>query len=185
MDILQRRQLIVAILILLITGSWIVISSQTVKEDRTVPMEAPRQGSMAPGFSLKTLDGEVIQLEDFRGKPVILNFWASWCPPCRVEMPALQAVSDTYIDQGLVVLGVNVTNLDNPAEASRFLDEAGVTFANVLDPDGSVSRLYQARALPTTFFIGPDGVIKKVVIGGPLERPLLEAEALNLIDGGN
>jgi thiol-disulfide isomerase/thioredoxin len=105
-------------------------------------------------------------LTDYAGRPVILNFWASWCVPCRIEMPALQRVYEEHRDSGLVVLGLNQTYMDNPVAARDFVDELALTFPNVRDDTGNISEaLYQVIGLPTSVFITADGEITQRQIG--------------------
>jgi len=142
---------------------------------------AAAAGFQAPDFQLaSTLPGN-IRLSDFRGKPVILNLWASWCPPCKSEMPALQRVYDQYQSQGLVVLAVNMTSQDSLQDATQFIEEKHLTFPVLWDESGLVADLYQMRALPTTYFIRPDGKIDQVVIGGPLPEGFLFSKAIELL----
>ncbi len=118
----------------------------------------PIVGGLPPGFSLFNLGGEEVSLSDFHGQPVVINFWATWCAPCRVEMPALQSRFEKFKDQGLVVLAVD---FDEPADiVADFRDEFGLTFEILLDPGAEVQKLYRNRTYPTTFFIDPDGVIQ-------------------------
>jgi len=121
------------------------------------PVAAPIVDALAPDFELETVDGEVIRLSDLRGKVVALNFWATWCTPCRLEMPDLQARADAYGDR-LTVLGVNFD--ETAAEVDAFRQEVGVRFPLLLDPGGEVQRLYRVRGYPTTFFVDPEGVIR-------------------------
>lgn len=120
-------------------------------------VETPGAGE-APGFRLPEVgdpDRE-ITLSEFRGRPVVLNFWASWCAPCRKEMPALQAVHEAVGDD-VVFLGVN--NSDARGPALDLLEETGVTYQSGFDPDGDVFRDYDSVGMPTTVFISPDGRI--------------------------
>lgn len=130
-----------------------------------------RPGVAAPDFTLATPAGETVTLSQFRGRPVVLNFWATWCPPCRNEMPALQSVWEQYRDQGLVVLGVNLD--ESAATIQAFTARVGVDFPTVIDRDLRVTERYQIIPLPTTFFIDADGVIRDRKEG---EISLAEAE---------
>ncbi len=124
---------------------------------------SPLVGSLAPDFSLPTLEGDSeIRLSDLRGLPVVLNFWASWCGPCRLEMPDIQERARRWEGQ-LVVLGVNY---DEPrSDAQAFVDETGVTFPIVMDRGKRISREYQVQGLPTTVILDADGVVRVRHVG--------------------
>lgn len=124
---------------------------------------APAIGHPAPDFTLSTPDGQTRTLSDLRGKPVILNFWASWCGPCRAEMPELQRVHERLAEAGVVVLGVN--QAESQEVIARYQAELGVDFPTVMDNRLGVSRQYLANSLPTTFFIDREGVIRNIFIG--------------------
>jgi peroxiredoxin len=147
------------------------------------PGPAPREGFAAPDFQLPLLGGGEVALADLRGKVVIVNLWASWCPPCRAEMPALQEVYEAYRDRGLEVLAVNTTYQDSEGAAARFVQEYRLRFPVPLDQTGDVSRSYMLRALPTTFFIDRDGVIRSVVIGGPMSKTTIQTTVEALLGG--
>ncbi|HEX9617450.1 MAG TPA: TlpA disulfide reductase family protein [Anaerolineales bacterium] len=136
---------------------------------------------MAPDFTLDLLEGGQVTLSDLRGQVVMVNLWASWCPPCRAEMPAIEKVYRSYKDLGLVVLGVNTTFQDSESGASAFVNQYGLTFPIPLDRDGSVSSRYALRALPTTFFIDREGVIRSVVVGGPMSEALIQSKVEDLL----
>jgi len=144
-------------------------------------MASPRAGFPAPDFALQTVAGDTVRLSDLRGQVVILNLWASWCGPCRAEMPDLEAVFTRHQSRGLVVLGVNSTFQDDPASAAAFALDRGVTFPILYDLDGAVSRRYLLRALPTTFFVDRQGVIRSVIIGGPMSPATLTAQVETLL----
>lgn len=137
--------------------------------DHSVPPPGPRVGAQAPDFELETLSGERMSLQDLRGTPVLLNFWATWCGPCRIEMPALQDRHDRYQPNFMVV----AINFDEPIEAvSDYAAELGLTFPVLLDPGGEVQRLYQIRGYPTSFLIDADGMIRVQHIGQVTESQL-------------
>jgi len=146
-----------------------------------VPPASPRQGFAAPDFTLDLLGGGEVTLSDLRGKPVVVNLWASWCLPCRAEMPAIERVYRDYQDLGLVVLGVNTTNQDSEADAAAFVRQYGLTFPIPLDRDGSVSVRYALRGLPTTFFIDREGIIRSVVVGGPMSEAVIRSKVEDLL----
>ncbi len=123
-------------------------------------------GKPAPDFTLKTVEGKEISLSDLKGKAVLINLWASWCPPCRYEMPGIQAAYEKYKSKGLVVLGIDFTVQDNLQDVKAFIQELHLTFPILLDETGDVSAgLYGMRGLPTSFFIDTDGVIQRIQIG--------------------
>lgn len=129
------------------------------------------EGKLAPNFEVSNFDGERVQLVDFRGRPVFLNFWASWCGPCRAEMPAIQSVLGEFGDQGLVVLAVNNGERFGPARG--FVDELGLDFTEFgLDPGQDVIREYRVLAMPTSVFIDADGVITRVHAGQATEQQM-------------
>lgn len=145
------------------------------------PPPSPRQGFSAPDFTLDALNGESVTLSDLRGKVVLVNLWASWCPPCRAEMPALENVYRAFKDQGLEVLAVNTTYQDGEREAAAFVQDYGLSFPIPLDRTGAVSRRYQLNALPSTYFIDRQGVIRSVIIGGPMNLAAIQSKVEELL----
>jgi len=142
---------------------------------------APRQGFFAPGFTLNTLDGKEVDLSNLKGKVVLINFWASWCSPCKAEMPAIQATYQVYRDQGLVVLGINVTDQGEANAARQFAQTEGLTFPLLADVRGDIFQLYQVQALPTSFFVDRQGKIATVVVGGPMAEALIRSRVEALL----
>lgn len=126
----------------------------------------------APDFSLELFsNGETLTLLELRGKGVVLNFWASWCYPCRTEMPALQAAWETYREDGIVFVGVNLW--DHQPDALEFLAEYSVTYPNGFDMLGNIDDDYFLLGIPTTWFIYPDGTVARKVMG-PLDLESLD-----------
>ena len=160
---------------------WIWISRTTPENQERLVIQAPHQGFAAPSFELKNSEGKIVTLSSLRGQVVVVNFWASWCPPCRAEMPALESVSEDYVKQGVVILGINATNQDSSQSAQAFMAEMGLNFPILFDTDGAVSKLYQVSALPSTFFIGRDGIIQEVIIGGPISSSHLRISIEQLL----
>ena len=111
----------------------------------------------AASFTLTTLEGDTISLEDCRGKVVLLNFWASWCPSCRSEMASLESYEQAHREEGLVVLGINYE--EDPATVRSFIADAAVTFPMLLDEDGEVAAAYGVVGLPTSYFVDCEGRI--------------------------
>lgn len=130
-------------------------------------------GKQAPSFSLTLFDGRAIKLEDFRGKAVFVNFWASWCPPCRAEAKTLEAAWKSYKDRGVVFLGVNIQ--DKEEDARAFLQEFGVTYMNGPDPSGKIAVDYGIWGIPETFFVDRQGRITYKHVGG-LDLPIITAK---------
>ena len=166
--------------LLLIIG-WLV-STDMFASTTTDATVGPRAGLNAPAFTLDTLSGESTALADHAGKVVIINMWATWCGPCRAEMPALQAFYDEHRDQGLEILAVNNTVNDGEASVQDFVDEFDLTFPILLDHDGDVTRQYQVRSLPATFVIDRSGVVRSVIFGGPIDKATLETEVGVLLE---
>jgi len=131
------------------------------------------------GLEFETPAGSTVAMKSLAGKPLVLNFWATWCPPCRAEMPALQAVAQAYREQGVRVLGVN--QAEEPNQVVGFMQTLGLDFPVLLDRDAAVSQLYRVRSLPTTFFIDREGVIREIVIGGPMSQALLASKMESLL----
>jgi peroxiredoxin len=145
-------------------------------EGRSVPADRvlPYPDHVAPNFRLASLSGETMELGAFDGRPVFVNFWATWCFTCVTEMPAIQRVFEAYGDE-IVVLGVNVG--ERPADARTFAENNEITYDLLLDSDQSVTRAYLVQAMPASFVIRPDGVVDTAWYG-----PITEAEIWGLID---
>ena len=127
-------------------------------------------GKEAPFFVAPMVGGQLISLEDYKDRPVVLNFWASWCPPCRDETPGMERVWRKYKDEGVIILGINVQ--DGEKEAQRYISEFGVTFFNALDLDGDITVDYGVTGLPVTFFINEEGFVIGRWVGSISERKL-------------
>jgi peroxiredoxin len=160
---------------------WIIFTTIYAQQSDTTFNQIPQKGFSAPDFLLQDLSGQEINLQDYRGQAIILNFWATWCPPCKAEMPDLEQVNLQYQNKGLVVIGINRTDQENYLEVPEFIVTNKITFPILLDPTGEIAKKFNVSALPTTFFIFPDGIIHKVIIGGPLPQALLLAEAQQLL----
>jgi peroxiredoxin len=123
----------------------------------------PKVGEQAPDFVAISPEGEVVHLSDFRGQPVWLNFWGSWCPPCRAEMPDIQTAYEELQPQGIRLLAISLG--DKPSEALNFAKLNGVTFDILLDPDRTLtSPTYPIYNFPTHIFIDKDGIVRKIVL---------------------
>lgn len=180
MQPIQRRALFASILVAGL--AWLLISADRTGTSTAGQIPAPQVGFLAPDFTLSTAEGETITLSELRGKAVLVNLWATWCPPCRAEMPAIQKLYQQYRDQGFVVLAVNATNQDDLSKIPAFTREYGLTFPILLDTAGSVSRQYQLRSLPSSYFIDRQGIIQEVVIGGPMAETLLRTRIQKILE---
>jgi thiol-disulfide isomerase/thioredoxin len=170
----------VAIVVVVVLGGvWILFSRTITTEaitgtDGLILEPAPVAGHPAPNFELKSLEGQVINLSDFKGRPVLVNFWATWCGPCRAEMPDFQQVAVDNADK-IVVIGINNTVNDTPELVGDFVDELGVTFTIILDEDGKTAQTYRVLGLPTTIFIDRNGIINEVFTG-PINKAYIESK---------
>lgn len=123
----------------------------------------PRVGAVAPDFMLPTLDGGTVTLSQLRGKPVFLNFWATWCPACREEMPHIQKLFLEQDTHGFVVLTVDLA--ESPATVKSFMEKEGYTLPVALDTAGRIGNLYNVPPLPTTYILDSQGVVRQVRVG--------------------
>jgi peroxiredoxin len=137
-------------------------------------------GKPAPDFTAESLDGGTLTLSDLQGSPVAINFWATWCVPCTVEMPALESAAQRYADQGLVVLPVNAG--ESPDKVQDFMDTNGLTLSALLDPDGDILNLYAIRYFPTTIWVDVDGIVRAEHFG-PLTSDQIDQYITDLAGG--
>lgn len=126
----------------------------------SVPAAAVTIQDTAPDFTLKSLEGSNLRLEEYRGQVVLINFWASWCGPCRQEMPLLDRLHQRYVDTGFAVLGINVEGEVAPAQ--ELIDKVPVTFPVLIDEGQLVSELYRLEAMPSTVVVDRDGVVRYI-----------------------
>jgi len=179
MTISKRR--ITYSIILILGLAWIFVSTDRTGASTSGKIPAPQQGFLAPDFELQTTEGETINLSDLHGQAVLVNLWATWCPPCRAEMPSIEKVYNEYKDQGFIVLAINMTYQDTFANIAPFIDEYGLTFPILLDETSEVGTAYQLRSLPSSFFIDREGIISEVVIGGPMAEALLRTRVEQIL----
>jgi thiol-disulfide isomerase/thioredoxin len=134
-------------------------------------------------FSLSLLEGETKSLGSYKGKVVFLNFWATWCGPCRVEMPSIESLYNKYSDKGLEILAVNCS--EDQATVRSFMKNEGFTFPALLDLDGRVSLNYGVQSIPTTFLIDRDGMIVLRLVGSiDWDTPKIHAALESLLSNG-
>lgn len=160
-------------------GWWIFLSREPVGATSFTMTEAPFVGHLAPDFTLTSLDGETVTLSDYIGRPVVLNYWATWCPPCRIEMPHLQQASEQYGGR-VTFLGIN--QAEGEQLIRDFRDEYDLTYPLLLDPNLTAHNLYSAINLPTTVFIDADGVVREVIVGA-VNTAVLQDRLERLLEG--
>jgi len=173
------------------SGGALVFGAMFLVLTLTLGKETLRRGEPVPDFGLQTLDGEPVRLSSLAGRVVVLNFWATWCPPCRREMPLLDQKQRKYADRGVVIVGVG---LSEPVEIVRsFIDSIGVDYpiwvdGPMADPNSELTRDLFARfggvGLPTTYFIGRDGVLRAIQVG-ELNRAILQNRIEELLSSGS
>lgn len=158
-----RRQWAVVGAVVLVLAAGLVAVTRLLG-DELFPVTV---GSRAPNFRAVTLDPEprARTLGDYRGRVVLLNVWATWCPPCKAEMPSMQALHEEFGGRGLAVVAVSVDEPGAAEEIRRFAREHRLTFEILHDAAGTIQRQYQTTGVPETFVVGPDGVIRRKVVG--------------------
>lgn len=154
------RSLILAVLVAAI--AYTVYVTATKDTNKVI-----NEGDRAPDFILKDLNGQQHQLSDYKGQGVLLNFWGTWCPPCKEEMPALNSSYEKYKDQGVQVISINIAQSN--FEVQNFVDEYKLNFPVTIDQSKSVMRTYNVDQLPATFLIDSEGEIKKILTYGITE----------------
>jgi peroxiredoxin len=173
--------LTVAVLAMLASGKYL----DKARKHGPIKLVGNVKGIEAPDFNLLTLDGQKVKLSDYRGKAVLLNFWATWCPPCKVEMPWFVDLQKQYAKDGLIVLGVAMDDSE-PAQIAKFASELGVNYTVLLGTDKVSDDYGDVQYLPTTFFIGRNGAIVDKLTG-LLDRKDIEDDvkkALSTDSGG-
>lgn len=152
-------------LMLAIVIAGAIVGFQLLRANQGRPLEGP-----APAFGFTTFDGETYQLEDFRGKVIMLNFWASWCTPCAAEAPELQAAWEKYQDEDVVFIGIAYA--DNGPNSLTFIDRYGLNYFNAPDIGTFISDLYHIEGVPETFIIDQKGDIAEFIYAGVTEAQL-------------
>lgn len=192
----RTRDFVVTGVFLAVVGGLVTIGwvSSDAGEEPPAPRPTPERGArgladgtMAPSLELPRINGDTAVLAEYRGRPVIVNIWATWCAPCVREMPSLQRVYDRYRDEGLEILAVAVDDLPGERQedgrieglVSQFVDQYGLTFPVVVDPTGGTERRFGTEYLPTTVLIDRNGRIQATEVGG---REWDEPPYLNMIE---
>lgn len=160
----MRFSLFKGMLLLLLFASLALAGCSEQQDEQPRATSGVGKGQQAPDFTLSDMQGKKVSLADFRGKVVLINFWASWCPPCRKEMPSMERLYRQYQQQGLVILAVNVEK--NGAQAvQRFLQQTPYSFPILLDTDAEVQNRYKVFRFPESFIIDRNGKVVEKVIG--------------------
>ncbi len=139
----------------------------------------PLLGKPAPDFQFTSLDEQPISLSDLQGSPVLINFWATWCGPCRGEMPYLQQIYEKWQIRGLVLLAINIG--ESSSDVEEFMQSQGLSLPVLLDGDGAIAAQYGIEAIPATFFIDSGGIIQEVMVGAFQSTAEIEESLLQLI----
>lgn len=147
---------------------------EITQKETTTGVASTNVQYVAPDFELKTLNGQTVRLSDYQGKKVILNFWATWCPPCKAEMPHMQSFYEKYKHQGVEILAVNLTSQDSGVDkVQSFAKEYGLTFPVLLDEEGFAAQKYNIVTVPTSYMIDTEGTIVETVVG-PMDETMME-----------
>lgn len=174
----RDRELLIALLVLAVVAALVPLLMEVSKPVRTAVPEGADVATLtakpAPPFTLTTVDGRTVSLSDYKGQVVMLNIWATWCPPCVRETPRLVRVYEDYKAQGFVILGLNTTYQDKREAVATFVRDHKVSYPVLLDTDGSVGRSYGGRLLPTSYLIDRDGKIVVTKVGEVDEAQLRE-----------
>ncbi|WP_198264467.1 peroxiredoxin family protein [sulfur-oxidizing endosymbiont of Gigantopelta aegis] len=145
----------------ILVGIFLLLSNNVFSEQSLTVLDKP---IMAPDFSLQDMDGKTHKLSDYRGQPVIINFWATWCPPCREEMPSMERAWNKIKDQGIAMLAINVGESEDAI--FTFTGNYPVSFTLLLDTTGTITEQWPVKGLPTTFVVSPEGKLVYRAVGG-------------------
>ena len=159
------------LLVMLAALCYTMYNSVFAKQDRV------KEGSIAPNFVLQSVDGDRIELKDLKGKGVFLNFWGTWCGPCKQEFPYMANQYEVFKDRGVEIVAVNVA--ESKIAVKNFMESYGVNFPVAMDKDRQVTEAYDIGQLPTTLLLNPEGKVIKVIKGTMTERQIYEY--MNLI----
>jgi peroxiredoxin len=173
---------IMIVAVVLVGIGWIAISQEPVTaiEPGSGLTEAPIPGYLAPNFVLYTTLGEEVTMDDYLGRPVVLNFWATWCPPCRAEVPHFQEASVKYNGKATIV---GIDQGEPSSVVTDFANSFALSYPLLLDQDNSVNRQYGVTALPTTVFVDAQGVVREVYTG-IINGAVLQDRIENLLNEG-
>lgn len=157
----NKRLLIRTMILLILSGALIyALYANLVVKDHN---EKVQVGKAAPDFILPTINGDRFKLSDLEGKAVLINFWGSWCGPCKKEMPAIQSAYDQYKDQNFEVITINIQEAE--ITANNFMEQNNISLLVAMDKDGQVYDAYNVYNLPASFFLNPDGTVNRIYEG--------------------
>jgi peroxiredoxin len=174
----MRRNKVLQFVIL---AAVLIIGGYAVVQSLFKTASVMKAGDQPPAFRLVGLDGLAYELADYRGKPLIVNFWGTFCPPCRNEMPAFQTAYDKWKDKGVQLVGINLS--EDQLSVRSFARQVGAKFPILLDRNRQIEKKYGIKQYPTTFFIAADGKIQDIVIGGPMSETDIESRIDKLMNG--
>ena len=166
----KRLSIFLGLIVVLGVASGAVYFTQGSKENSTknpatTAKESPKEGFLAPQFALYDLNGNLVRLSDFKGKVVLLNFWATWCSPCKREIPSLDRLYQMRKDKGFEIVAVNAERA-SASQIASFAEKYRMSFPILLNPQRDVGSKYWVRAIPTSFLLDKNGVIRWKIVGG-------------------
>ena len=167
----------------IILACVVLVGGYLVGQSLFKTQEVLKPGSEPPAFELADLQGEVHNLDSYIGKPLIINFWGTFCPPCRNEMPALQAEYEKWQGQGLELIGINLS--EDRVSVQQFASSVGAKFPILLDRNKRTEKRYGLKEYPTTYFIDAKGKIQDIVVGGPMSEEDIESRIRKLFNAGS
>ena len=170
----KEAKLSIIPMILVILAALVIsgCGGSTITTGNGTPAIAPVVGARAPDFTLPTIAGSTVELDELRGQPVILNFWATWCGYCRYQMPFLQAASEEK-EHEMEFVGINIR--ENIDKVRQVIEYEGIDYTIALDGDGAIANSYNVRPIPATFFLDEHGIIQNIKIGAFMSQTELMA----------
>lgn len=180
----RDRETVLALLLLVVIAALVPFFRHVAVPTRSVQASgaeaAALQANVAPPFTLSTFDGQQVSLADYKGQVVLLNLWATWCPPCVRETPRLVRLHETYKAQGFAVLGINTTYQDARGDVEQFVRDHAVSYPILLDTEDAFGSAYRARVLPTSYLIDRSGSIVQVRVG-EIDEAQFEEQIVELL----
>ncbi|GIP15181.1 thiol-disulfide oxidoreductase ResA [Paenibacillus montaniterrae] len=163
----RKKVQVVVLLLALLLGGYAIVQSFTSNDSGLV-----KEGQQVPEFRLANLQGEPVALEDYVGKPVVINFWGTFCEPCIREMPSFERQHEQWKDQGVEILAINLS--EDTLTVSNYVKKLGVTYTILRDVNRKTEKRYGIRSYPTTFFVNRDGTLSSVFVGEMKESQIEE-----------